>query len=196
MKTKKNNIDNEDFLSIILQNPIYDNMTQYKFIRSVIYSITTYVPSDLILAVVKYNASALHYAATQNIMEIIDILGHYSVGKLNTFKDVDKLLEVARREAIMIQKMFSKELILDLYNEFAPDLNIPIPKKNIQIRLQAIFNKYEILKPSGIPYVVTQNTITYYINMSKVVKRGKKNSYDFYSFKQDAFAIINPETDK
>jgi hypothetical protein len=196
MITEKIISTNEDYLSKAFKNAGFDKIPDNELIGIVQKEIMSNTPSEQILAVIKKNASESNYEIAQKIIEINNLIGFGRVCKLKTSKGVDKLLEEAKRQVLSQQKMISKELINDLSIEFAPDLNRPIPKKDLQKKLQAIYFKYGILKPDGTLFVVAHDTITQYFYISENLDSTKKNTYTLSSLKHEYLEKINLETEK
>jgi hypothetical protein len=174
---------------------ITKNKSQKDLIQIILNQIQLGVPPDQILALVQNNSGAELYVNAGYVIEAQKLLGSTKVSKLKSFKDVKTLIDKTK---IINQNAFarvSKQVIEDIISEFTPDLKAPIAKKDIQSRLQSIFDKHKLLKPNDKPFVVSQDTITQYFDKPKEDNRTGKNTYTLFSLKPEFLEIINPKAE-
>ena len=121
------------------------------------------------------------------IIEAITILGTDRVGKLKTYSSIESQLIIEKESQIEENKRFSEEIIKAITVEFGTQPNLSIPKKEIQNRLQLIYDKFQIKKKADKLFKVTQSTIEdYYLHSNNK----EKQTYTLKSLKPDLLAKI------
>jgi hypothetical protein len=171
------------------------NIAQKVLIQIILNQILLGVPHEHILALVQNNLGADLFVNAGYVIEAQKLLGSAKVSNLKSFNAVKKLLDKAKLTKQNADARVSKQVIEDIIREFTPDLKTAIPKKDIQTRLQVIFDKHKILKPNNTPFKVSQDTITQYFDKPKEDNRAGKNTYTLFSLKPELLEIINPKVD-
>jgi len=136
-------------------------------------------------------ATADQYVNASCVIELQKLVGTNKVSNLKTFKAVSKLLQTTILANQYAEARMSKEVIEDIVREFSPDFKTPIQKKDIQNRLQIIFDKHKLLKTNNKPFKVSQDTIIQYFDNYTEDKRTDKNTYTLISIKPELFEKIS-----
>jgi len=142
---------------------------QNVIIQDIIYQLDRGITSETILSTLKDVRYSERYDQVHTVIEAYKLLG--STKLKTTFKGIDKDLKAAELFKASEDKRFSTDIINEIITEFEPDLNKQILKSDINERLQKIYDKYSLIKKSGIPLVVTQLMIFDYFH-------GKNNKDD------------------
>jgi len=142
---------------------------QNVIIQDIIYQLDRGISSETILSALKDVKYSERYDQVQTVIEAYQLLGPANLK--TTFKAIDIKLQAAKLFKVSELKRFSPEVILEIIAEFTPLPMKLIPKTNINERLQKIYDKYNLVKKSGIPLAVTQLMILEYFE-------GKNNKDD------------------
>ena len=131
--------------------------TQKVIIQDIVQQLEKGIPSDTILSCLKDASISERYDDVSNVIEAYKLLGRNNLK--NTFKAIDKDLKAAKLFQSSELKRFSPDVISEIMAEFTPYLKKQIPKTDINERLQKIYDKYSLVKKTGIPFKITQKTI-------------------------------------
>jgi hypothetical protein len=162
--------------------------SQKEHIQTVVKLIQLGNKPETILSLFKDKATADQYVNTKSIIDAIAILGTERVEKLKTYSSIESQLIVEKESQIEENKRFSEEVINAITVEFGAQPNFSIPKKEIQNRLQLIYDKFQIKKKTDKLFKVTQSTIEdYYLHNNNK----EKQTYTLKSLKPEFLAKIN-----
>ena len=162
--------------------------SQKEHIQTVVKLIQSGNEPKTILSLFKDKATSDQYVKTKSIIEAITILGTDRVGKLKTYSSIESQLIIEKESQFEENKRFSEEIIKAITDEFGVQPNSSIPKKEIQNRLQLIYDKFQIKKKADKLFKVTQSTIEDYYLQSN---NKEKQTYTLKELKPEFLALIN-----
>jgi len=124
----------------------------------------------------------------QNTIQLVELEGLEKVRPIKTFAAIEKALALALKFKANNERRFHEDIIKAISVEFGVQPDLSIPKKEIQSRLQLIYDKFQIKDKADKLFKVSQSTIEdYYFKK----KNNDERAYTLNALKPKFLALLN-----